>query len=521
MLYLDVPYAQKDQAKQLGARWDPIQKKWYLPDPDKSDLSLFAAWLSEPKTESPKQEDVLSAEPTPPKSINLTDLLRQVQTSLQQQFSQAIWVKAEIASLNERRGHVYLELSENDEQGQALASCRAMIWASNATAIMSKFESTTGAKLQEGQKVLLSVQVNFHEKFGFSLLIQDIDPSFTLGEIEANIIAIRERLQKEGVYQANKALSRPMDLFNIAVISPPNAAGLGDFRAEADQLEKLKLCRFTYFHSAFQGEQVVKEMLSAFDAFRALHKTQDFDLLVIIRGGGAKLDLNPLNQYELAKAITQTPIPVFTGIGHERDNTILDEVANKRFDTPSKVIHGLWQVISQAASQAKQHWQQIERQSLQILSQTQAGLNQVKQQIDYGQHKSFAFWNARLDPLFSQIQHKAIERVTQERGRLQSLKMSVMHYSQTPLKMQMNASKALWQQVQAQAMKALNMQRLQIKQNIGFILSSGPQSQLKRGFAIAKTADGEVISSAEKARQQTHFQLDFHDGQVEVEPRNK
>ena len=523
MLYLDVPYTEKDQAKQLGARWDPIQKKWYVPDPEQADLTLFESWLPKCDHQQASQPDLLNDAPQEkqPNALNLSELLRQVQLSLQTKFAQAIWVKAEIASMNERRGHVYFELSENDEQGQTLASCRAMIWASNAQTLISKFETVTGARLQEGQKVLLSAQVNFHEKFGFSLLIQDIDPSFTLGEIEANLIAIRNRLIKEGIYTANKQLARPTDLFNIAVISPPNAAGLGDFRAEADQLEKLSLCRFTYFHSAFQGEQVVKEMRSAFDAFNAIHKNRPFDVLVIIRGGGAKLDLNPLNQYELAQAITQLSIPVFTGIGHERDNTILDEVANKRFDTPSKVIHGLWNVISQSAMQAKQNWLEIEKRSQHLLVEKRAQLMQLKQQIDFGQHKSFDYWKAQLEPTFSIIQHKSIERVSQEIGHLNGLMQAVTHYAKAPLRMQRQSADLLWKSVQEGANKTLDYQRQRIKQNIGFILSSGPQSQLNRGFAIAKTQDGKVISSAQQAKQQSKFQLDFHDGQVEVQPLNK
>lgn len=550
MLYLNVPFAEKDQAKQLGARWDPILKKWYIPDPAAVDLSLFQAWLSDADSK-PKLQAQALAQPQPEfrfeehtldvapdyystqknqaldipisqaKGVFLTDLLRQIQQTIQQTFNAPIWVKAEIASMNERRGHVYLDLSENDLQGQSLASCRAMIWASKAPSLLKQFEKMTGSPLKEGQKVLLQTKVSFHEKFGLSLVVEDIDPSFTLGELEANLIAIRNRLIKEGFYQLNKKLESPSDLFNIAVIAPPKAAGLGDFKAEADWLTHLNLCQFSYFHSAFQGEQVLVEMLAAFESFKTAHSQQPFDLLVVIRGGGARLDLNPLNQYRLAYSLAHSPIPVFTGIGHERDNTILDEVANQRFDTPSKVAHGIWQIISQTARQAKEHWNQIEKRSQFLLAEKRSQLQSTKQQIDHGQQRSFEFWKNRLDPIFNQIQHKSVERASIEAGRLDSLMNLILHQATRPLDLNRQKINDNWLTIQKQAKFTIETQRLQLKQNIGFILSSGPQSQLKRGFTIAKTSKGVVIANAQQAQQQTKFELEFYDGKVEVQPVNK
>lgn len=513
MLYLDVPFSQKEVAKQQGARWDPLKKKWYLPNPDQVDLSLFSAWL----TETVEATDALTP-PTEKTSLRLSQLLQQVQLQLQNQFSQAIWIRAEIANLNERRGHLYLELSENNEQGQTLASCRAMIWASSAETLLTQFEKVTGACLQDGQKVLVQVQVTFHEKFGFSLLIQDIDPSFTLGEIEANLLAIREKLIKEGIYQVNQQLVLPKDLFRIAVISPPNAAGLGDFRAEADQLQAHKLCEFVYFHSAFQGEQVVPEMLAALAAFDSIHQKQPFDALVIIRGGGAKLDLNPLNQYVLAKAITAMPIPVLTGIGHERDNTILDEVAHTRFDTPSKVIQGIWQRISQQASQAQQHWQQIEQGALTRLQKARSNLTQLKQQLEHNQTRSLVFWQHKLDPIFAQIQARSQQQLGQNAVRLDSLIQQVYRQARQPitqLKRQLDDQQSL---VLSQANKTLLYYRQQCQQTLGYILSSGPKTQLKRGFALAKTDKNQPIVSAEQARKLNEFTLEFNDGSLQVAP---
>lgn len=537
MLYLDVPYPDKDLAKQQGARWDPLKRKWYLPDPEQVDLSLFSQWLDS----STNQAEVMrentdmdlqtasldlsfdsfanpAEDETAANSVSLTQLLAQVQLKLKGAFPKAVWVRAEIANINERRGHIYLELSENNDQGQTLASCRAMIWASNASRLLARFEQVTGSVLQDGQNVLIQVSVNFHEKFGFSLVVEDLDPKFTLGEIEANLIAIRKELIKLGIYQANKQLPFPADLFRIAVISPPNAAGLGDFRAEADALEHYNLCEFVYFHSSFQGEAVLTEMLSALDAFSGIHQNNPFDALVIIRGGGAKLDLNPLNQLELAKALATQPLPVLTGIGHERDNTILDEVACLRFDTPSKVAAGIWHRIENSAKQAIQNWQQIERLSQHQLQTTQAQLQQLKQQIDYSQQRNLMYWKTQLEPLYTQIQHTSQQWVSSERASLDYQLRHIVSQVQQPLSRAKQQLELHQQSIEQNASRAIVLYRQQLKQTMGFILSSGPQSQLKRGFAIAKTQQGAPISSAAQAQSLNQFGVEFQDGTVQVQP---
>ncbi|WP_029934777.1 exodeoxyribonuclease VII large subunit [Thiomicrospira pelophila] len=536
MLYLDVPYPDKDLAKQQGAGWDPLKRKWYLPDPDQVDLSLFSQWLDSSNQSDLSGQNAIvdsqtasldlsfdsvtlsSEEETEANSVSLSQLLNQVQTKLKGAFPKALWVRAEIANINERRGHIYLELSENNDQGQTLASCRAMIWASNASRLLSRFEQVTGSALQDGQKVLIQVGINFHEKFGFSLVVEDLDPKFTLGEIEANLIAIRKELIKQGIYQSNKQIPFPADLFRIAVISPPNAAGLGDFRAEADALEYYNLCEFVYFHSSFQGEAAVSEMLSALDAFSGIHQKNPFDALVIIRGGGAKLDLNPLNQLELAKAITTQPLPVLTGIGHERDNTILDEVACLRFDTPSKVVAGIWHRIENSAKQATQNWQQIERLSQQQLQTTQAQLQQLKQQIDYSQNRNLTHWKTQLEPLYTQIKHTSQQWVSSERASLDYQLRHIISQAQQPISRSKQQIESNQQLIEQNAKRAISFFRQQLKQTMGFILSSGPQSQLKRGFAMAKTQQGAPISSAAQAQSLSQFRVEFQDGSVQVQP---
>lgn len=518
MIILDVPFKEKEQAKSLGARWNPLEKKWYIPEELESDTTPFQKWL-------PVQQIVqssLDADATPAneqdKGITLSQLMYQVQSALRLSFPGAVWVKAEIANLNERRGHWYLELSETAESGQSIASCRAMIWQSQVQRILARFEQETGTPLKSGQKILLLAEVNFHEKFGFSLVIQDIDPSFTLGELEANLHKIRQQLIAEKLYDQNKQQLVPSDYFRVAVIAPPNAAGLGDFRADADMLQNAQLCEFKYFYSAFQGEQVENEMTAAFEAFEALNASNSFDALIIIRGGGAKLDLNPLNSYLIAKKIAETPIAVLTGIGHERDNTLLDEVAAVRFDTPSKVIAAIRQSIFQGAQKAQQNWFLIEKASQLYIHQQKQTLSQLEKTVQQQSLSITEKLKGRLAPLHYQIQRMSLSTIQKQKYALKEAQQTVQHQVQTHLNAQKHWLNQYIEQVKSEPYKKLSEARMNSKQWMGFILSSGPKVQLNRGFTLVKDPQGNPIKSAKVAQLKSHIKIVFHDGEIEAMP---
>lgn len=518
MTLLDVPFVEKEVAKSLGARWNPQEKKWYVPDELEGDLALFSKWLPMATI----TESALDANATPAneqqKGISLSQLMSQVQGALRQAFAGAVWVKAEVANLNERRGHVYLELSETAESGQPIANCRAMIWQSQVNRLLERFAQETGSELQIGQKVLLLAEVNFHEKFGFSLVIQDLDPSFTLGEIEANINKIRQQLTQEKLYDLNKQLTLPEDYFRVAVIAPPNAAGLGDFRADADLLQSKQLCDFKYFYSAFQGDQVEAEMVAAFDAFNGLHQMEPFDALIIIRGGGAKLDLNPLNLYSLAKQIALSPIPVLTGIGHERDSTILDEVAGQRFDTPSKVIAAIRQTIFSRAQKAQQHWTLIESASRLYVEQQKQSIQTHESTV----HKqSLAITETLknvLNPLNFQIQRQSFALLEKQKYRLDQLNQNIHYQVNGSLKLQKQQLSNFKQSLLQHPFTLIEHAKQQNKQWIQFILSSGPKTQLNRGFVIIKDKQGIPIKTAQKAQQQAEIEITFSDGTIKAIP---
>ncbi len=209
---------------------------------------------------------------------------------------------------------------------------------------------------------MLSVKTEFSTTHGLRLVIQDIDATYTLGDIQARLKIIRDTLTREGVFNSNRQLRTPSEFCRVAVISPSGAAGLGDFKGDADSLERNGLCEFNYTASKFQGIDAaleIKACLQGLLEMSSLANENPFDAICVIRGGGSVTDLYWLNDLELARAIATCPIPIFTGIGHERDNTVLDEVANLRFDTPSKVIGHIRDVICSNATTAEAHFQEF------------------------------------------------------------------------------------------------------------------------------------------------------------------
>lgn len=176
-------------------------------------------------------------------------------------------------------------------------------------------------------------KVRFDPLYGLDLIIEDVDPSYTLGDLAAKLARIREKLQQTGLYGRNKQLAGPVEFVRVAVISPETSAGLGDFRREADLIQTAILCEFHLFQATFEGVETSSSIQSTVLQALTAHKQRPFDALVLIRGVGSVTDLAWLNDIDFAKLLCQSPVPIFTGIGHERDNTILNEIAHTRFDS--------------------------------------------------------------------------------------------------------------------------------------------------------------------------------------------
>ncbi|MGY6523601.1 MAG: exodeoxyribonuclease VII large subunit [Mongoliitalea sp.] len=267
-------------------------------------------------------------------AISLVTLNKIIRDTLDTQLEPSYWVIAEIGELKAGpNGHAYLDLLEK-EGNQTLAKIRGTIWSYSYRTVASKFQQATGQRLQASMKILASVTVTFHEVYGISLNIKDIDPAYTLGERAKLRQAIIDRLTREGLMEQNKQLSLPIVPQRIAVISSPHAAGYEDFINQLQHNSYGYRIHTTLFPSVMQGAEAGNSIRAAVNLAIA---TANFEAIVLIRGGGAALDLECFDDYALAKTLAESPIPVLTGIGHERDETVADMVAHTKLKTPTAV----------------------------------------------------------------------------------------------------------------------------------------------------------------------------------------
>ena len=285
-------------------------------------------------------------------SITLSELTEQIQQTIRAGFDTPVWIRDEVSELRENPGgHCYLELIEKDTDSDTLlAKSKATCWASTYRMLKPYFESATGQTLRAGLKVLVAVTVEFHSVYGFSLNIRDIDPTFTMGEMAARRMQIIRQLEADGVVDMNKQLPMPAVVQRLAIISSATAAGYGDF---SDQL-KNNPSHFVFYTRLFpaimQGDQAEGSIIKVLETI--YEHAELFDVVVIIRGGGATTDLACFDSYDLALNCAQFPLPILAGIGHQRDVSILDMVAYASLKTPTAVAEYLNSNLQEAEDQA-------------------------------------------------------------------------------------------------------------------------------------------------------------------------
>lgn len=281
--------------------------------------------------------------------ISLYELNNLVRGVIANTFTQSFWIRAEMSDVRvAQNGHCYLEFIEKDSKNRnIIAKARGSIWTNVFRLLKAYFESETGQAFSSGLKVLVQVSVEFHELYGYSLNVHNIDPTYTLGDQARNRALILKQLEEEGVLTLNKELELATITNRIAVISSPTAAGYEDF---CNQLENNTDGFVFYAHlfpAIMQGERTEESIISALD--RIYEHVDKFDAVIIIRGGGATSELSSFDSYLLAANCAQFPLPIITGIGHERDDTVLDIVAHTRAKTPTAVAEFLIKRIQSAA----------------------------------------------------------------------------------------------------------------------------------------------------------------------------
>ena len=334
------------------------------------------------------------------------------------------WVEAELSECRESKGHCYMELIEKDEKtATPIAKAPAKCWSSKWTLVRPYFERTTGQRLVAGMKVLLKVYPQFHEAFGFSWIVTDIDPTYTLGDMARKRQEIIRQLKEEGVFDLQKELLLPLFCQRIAVISSETAAGYGDFCNQLSDNPYGLQFQTWLFPATMQGEGVEQSIIQALNHINAV--CEDFDCVVIIRGGGATSDMSGFDTLTLAENVANFPLPIITGIGHDRDESILDMVSHMRVKTPTAAAALLIDHLKHVLDAINNCQNSITRSVQQKLSTLQVQLSTVSEAIPRLFSIVKTRQEARLDAIRQKIPMLIERRLISEHHRLEILEEKV------------------------------------------------------------------------------------------------
>ena len=425
-------------------------------------------------------------------ALSLVELNQRIRMILEQAFPDTYWVRAEMSDVRENSasGHCYLEFIEKDPRsGQLLAKVRGAIWAKTFRLLKPYFEMETGQRFVSGLKVLVRVTVDFHELYGLSLTVVDIDPAYTLGDMARKRLEIIRQLQEEGVFELNKELPLPLLPRRIALISSPTAAGYEDFMNQLTHNRTGYPFYVKLFPALMQGERTEESVIAALDRIYAHQEL--FDVVALLRGGGATSDLNSFDSYLLAANCAQFPLPILTGIGHERDDTVVDLVAHTRLKTPTAVAEFLIARMDQAA-QTVEELQQTMTQSASVR------LLQEKQRLQSYATRFPALVGQRMErnrtllhQLGAKLPTMAQGFVERKRAMVDRLAMQLRNATTTHL-----TEKQRFLQLQEQ-----------------FVRMASPDYILRRGYSLT-LREGKIIKRAEELHVGEELTTRFMDGEV-------
>jgi exodeoxyribonuclease VII large subunit len=407
-------------------------------------------------------------------AITLFELNALVRRSITECLPDEYWVQAELSDVRVAAGgHCYLEFIQKDGRGNNLiAKARGVIWASRFALLRPAFEEETGQAFVSGIKVLVQVSVVFHELYGYSLTVLDIDPSYTVGDLMRRRREILRQLEEDGVLTLNKELPMPLLPQRVAIISSATAAGYGDFMHQLNRHPQHFYFHTELFPALMQGEQTERSILAALDAI--MSRSEAFDVVVIIRGGGATSDLSGFDTYLLAAACAQFPLPIITGIGHERDDTVIDSVAHTRVKTPTAAAEYLIGCMTDEAERVA---------SLAV-------------HIQDGVTASLQRQHHRLQFLRNRIPASVLRRLSNARLSLLMMQKDVVRL--------------------APATIASRRHRLELLRQR--LLDASPEKMLARGYSMT-LKNGKVVKNAANLRSGDVIETVLHNGRVKSEVR--
>lgn len=441
-------------------------------------------------------------------SLTLFELNSLVRDVLETTLDQDYWVEAELSEVREVRGHCYMELVQKDLFGNTpVARASAKCWQRTWMQLRPRFERVTGQTLHAGLKVLLRVHVNFHEAYGFSWIVNDIDPTYTMGDMARRRQEIVRQLKEEGVFDLQRELRLPMFCQRIAVISSENAAGYGDFCNQlADNEFGLKF-QVTLFPATMQGEQVEQSIIEAlnsiYNAQASLsggerESAAPFDCVVIIRGGGATADLSGFDTLALAENVANFPLPIITGIGHDRDESVLDMVSFRQVKTPTAAAAFLIDHLTAVLNVVDDCQQRVAACVSRRMQMEQLRLGRLAEKIPVLFSLVKTQQTARLDQCYLRITSLVGNRLTTLSTQLSTLNTQLATLSQRRLQREQHRLDMLAQRV----------------------LSLDPNLLLRRGYSIT-LKDGRSVRSADNLQPGDIIETRLAEGSVRSKVEKK
>lgn len=467
------------------------------------------------------------------KEFTLSQLNKSIKDTLQNAFPTTVWVVAEVSEMKENRsGHCYLELIEK-EGNEILARSRATIWSYTFRMLKPYFETSTGQQFTQGIKILVQVTVEYHPAYGLSLNIKDIDPTYTVGDMAMQRKEIISRLQTEGIFEMNKELELPLVPQKIAIISSATAAGFQDFMNQLDLNESGFKFYTKLFEATMQGAETVPSIINALE--RIFQYEDFFDAVVIIRGGGATADLSSFDDYDLAFNITQFPLPVITGIGHEKDDTIIDLVAHTRMKTPTAVAEFLITGVARFYERLLDMENEVVQFVRNTIDNEQSRLEKIATDLNYSVSGFINEKQVRITKMGNELQQNINRFSFKKEYEINNLKHdleSAVSLWFVEVKNSMELKRRVLKRVVGESLLKENatlihysdlissksrkmifreQEKIHINENSMRLLN--PENILKRGYSLT-LKDGEVVKSAERLKMNDEIETRFANGKV-------
>ncbi|MCK4922801.1 MAG: exodeoxyribonuclease VII large subunit [Bacteroidales bacterium] len=450
---------------------------------------------------------------TSPQVFSLSELSRKIKSSLNDSFPEKVWLRGEISDIRQHsNGHVYIELIEKAKNSDKItARIKATIWSFTYRMLRPYFEGTTGYALSTGIKIMVLASVEYHPQYSISLNITDIDPSYTLGDLAQKKDEILQRLVQEGVIDMNKELEIPIVPQRIAVISSESAAGYEDFLNSLENNIYNFHFNITLFPALMQGDKAVESIINMLE--NIYENEEKYDLVVIIRGGGAKIDLECFNDYELAYHITQFPLPVLTGIGHERDETITDIAAHTKLKTPTAVAEFLIDSLLVFLSELNEFRDRITNISNNRFQDSENLINRYSLLLFNVTKNKLSDHHNKLSRLGIQAESKSRKLLFHKAAELNSAKQQIRSRINSKIREAFDKFETSSRLIRVKSPKIINLENQKLISFHKALKILDPINILKRGYSLSYFK-GMLIKESGKLKSGDEIQTRLYKGQI-------